>query len=303
MAQRYDDDRSYDSAKRSLSLDSATAAASLVGGYVPTPAAPDFAAPSLGLGDFASGTAAVGAAKATTALYIINPGDTVAISPHDLHQDGLGDCFLISSIGELAITHAASIQNMIKVNSNGTETVTLYEDANGSLPVPGYTGGFKAVTEVVSNIFNANSVNSAAGQDVVNGVKEIWPQVLEQAVAQLNGGISAIANGGYPFVAMEELTGKAATWIYQPASTMTGAQLFTQLTADIKAGDMLTFDTPSNPTGFNLVGGHCYMFDGMTGSGAAATVTLLNPWGTNEPGKIQLSQLAGNICQIDVGHS
>jgi len=244
---------------------------------------------------------ATGGAVAT-ALYLTEPGDTVAISPNDLHQDGLGDCFLISSIGELAMTHASSITNMIKVNANGTETVTLYEEASGALPTPGYTGAFKAVTEVVNNVFNANSVNSAAGQDVVNGVKETWPQVIEQAVAQLNGGISAIANGGYPFVAMEELTGKAATWIYNPASTMTGAQLFSTLSADVKAGDMLTFDTPSNPSGFNLVGGHCYMFDGMTGSGSSATVTLLNPWGTDEPGKIQLSQLAGNICQIDVGH-
>jgi len=300
MALPFDNDRFRDSTKRSLTLDGTGVAAGFV---APVTAAADFVAPGGGF-LMASGKAAAGsAAAAATALYIISPNDTVAISPNDLHQDGLGDCFLISSIGELAMTHAASVQNMIQVNSNGTETVTLYEDANGKLPVPGYTGAFKAVTEVVTNSFNPNSVNSAAGQDVVNGVKEIWPQVIEQAVAQLNGGISAIANGGYPFVAMEELTGKAATWIYQPATSMTGAQLFSQLSADVKANDMLTFDTTSSPTGFNLVGGHCYMFDGMTGSGASATVTLLNPWGTDQPGKIQLSQLAGNICQIDVGHS
>jgi len=300
MALPFDNDRVRFSTKRSLMLGGKAEVDWLV---APVAAAPDFVAAGGGV-LWESGKAAGGAAAmAATALYIINPGDTVAISPNDLHQDGLGDCFLISSIGELAMTHAASIQNMIKVNANGTETVTLYEDANGKLPAPGYSGAFKPVTEVVTNSFNPNSVNSAAGQDVVNGVKEIWPQVLEQAVAQLNGGISAIANGGYPFVAMEELTGKAATWIYQPATSMTGAQLFSQLTADVKADDMLTFDTTADPTGFNLVGGHCYMFDGITGSGASATVTLLNPWGTDQPGKIQLSQLSGNICQIDVGHS
>jgi len=300
MALPFDDDRFRDSTKRSLTLGGAADADTLV---APVAAAPDFAAPGAGLLWESGKAAAGGPAATTTALYIINPGDTVAISPDDLHQNGLGDCFLISAIGELAMTHAASIANMIKQNANGTETVTLYEDSSGKLPVPGYAGGFKAVTEVVNNVFNANSVNSSPGQDVVNGVKEIWPQVIEQAAAQLNGGIAAIGNGGYPVVAMEELTGKLASWIYQPAAAMPASQLFNQLQADVKAGDMLTFDTPDNPAGYNLYGDHCYMFDGMTGTGAAALVTLLNPWGVDEPSSaIPLSKLAGNICQIDIGH-
>lgn len=233
-----------------------------------------------------------------TSLYLTEPGTTSAISIADLHQDGLGDCFLISAIGELALTDPAAIQNMIKVNSNGTETVTLYEDSNGKLPVPGYAGAYKAVTETVNNNFSNQSVNSGATQDVVNGVKEIWPQVIEEAVAQLNGGYSAIANGGYPFVAMEELTGVQATWIYQPAASLT----LSQLQGCIKAGDMITFDTANNPTGYNLVGDHSYMFDALSTSGGG-TVTLLNPWGTDQPTAIPLSKLAGNIIQIDIGHA
>jgi hypothetical protein len=46
------------------------------------------------------------------------------------------------------------------------------------------------------------------------------------------------------------------------------------------------------------------MFDGLSGSGASASVTLLNPWGVDDPSSaIPLSKLAGNICQIDIGHS
>jgi hypothetical protein len=240
---------------------------------------------------------ATAASTAKTALYLTEPGNTSAISVSDLHQDGLGDCFLISSIGELALTDPSAIQNMIKVNSNGTETVTLHEDANGKLPVPGYTGAYKTVTETVTNNFSSLSVNSGANQDVVNGVKEIWPQVIEEAVAQLNGGYNAIANGGYPFVAMEELTGVQATWIYQPAGTLT----LSMLQGYVKAGDMLTFDTPSSPKGYNLVGGHSYMFDGLS-TANGGTVTLLNPWGTDQPAAIPLSALNGNIIQIDIGH-
>jgi len=296
MALSYIENRFHHSAKKGLLTEADLASTVVVG--------PDFSARGRApLGGFGTGLISVAAATPKTALYLTEAGNTSAIAVTDLHQDGLGDCYLISSIGELVLTHSASITNMIQQNANGTETVTLYEDSNGTLPTPGYSGTFKAVTEVVSNNFNANSVNSGSTQDVVNGVKEIWPQVIEQAVAQLNGGISAIADGGYPFVAMEELTGKAASWIYQPATTDTASQLYTTLSADVKAGDMITFDTASNPTGYNLVGGHCYMFDGISGSGASAAVTLLNPWGTDEPSSsIPLSKLAGNIVQIDVGH-
>jgi Calpain family cysteine protease len=238
------------------------------------------------------------AATPSMALYLTEPGTTTAISVADLHQDGLGDCFLISSIGELALTDPAAISAMIKANSNGTETVTLHVEANGKLPVPGYSGAFKSVTETVTNSFDPNAVNSAAGQDVINGVKEIWPQVIEKAVAELNGGYNAIAGGGYPFVAMDELTGVAATWLYLPQQALT----LSALQGYIKAGDMLTFDTVAHPTGYNLVGGHSYMFEALNGSGSTATVTLGNPWGVDQPGAIPLSKLAGNIIQVDIGH-
>ena len=55
------------------------------------------------------------------------------------------------------------------------------------------------------------SVNNGASQDVLNGRKEIWPQVLEKAVATLDGGYGAIANGGNPMIALQELTGRAAS--------------------------------------------------------------------------------------------
>jgi hypothetical protein len=238
------------------------------------------------------------ATPAPTALYIEQPGATTAISLADLHQDGLGDCFLISSIGELALTDPSAIQNMIKQNGDGTETVTLHTEANGKLPVPGYVGAFKTVTETVTNVFASNSVNSGSGQDVYNGIKETWPQVLEKAVAQLDGGYAAIANGGYPFVAMEELAGVQATWLYLPQQSLS----LTALQSYVKAGDMLTFDTISNPTGYNLVGGHSYMFEGLSTAGGTPTITLGNPWGTDQPAAIPLSKLASDFIQVDIGH-
>jgi len=214
----------------------------------------------------------------------------------DLYQGQIGDCFLISSIGELALNDPTAISNMIHVNANGTETVTLHEAANGQLATFGTTA-FKAVQVTVTNSFPNYSVDNGATQDVVGNQKEIWPQVLEKAVATLDGGYTAISNGGNPMIAMEALTGKTATYTQPSALTLTA------LLADVKAGDLIVMDTPnSNSLPNNLVGDHAYMFEGVTGSGSSAMVHLLNPWGVDQPTAIAFSQLSKGITEVDIGH-
>jgi len=282
--------------------DSSTTAA-LTGTCLTDLAVPDFATSASTTPSFTFDPGAVSSGVTAAALYLIEPGNTAAIAVTDLHQDALNDCFLISSIGELVLTDPKFIYNMIKPNAGGTtETVTLYEEANGKVPTPNYTGSFKAVTEVVTNKFAPDSVDSGPTQDVVNGVKEIWPQVLEQAVAQLDGGISVLNKGGYPVVAMEELTGVAATALINPAKALTPGALFTKLESAVKADDMIIFDTVEKPKGYELKDNHSYMFDGIVGTGASAKVKLLNPWGVDQPQLVPLSGLAGNINEIDFGH-
>src|SRR5579863_8073929 len=149
---------------------------------------------------------------AATALYLLEPGNTSLISIYDINQGQIGDCFLLASIGEIALWHPSAIMNMIHANADGTETVTLHLAASGQLPTYGTTQ-FRATTVTVTNVFPSYAVNNGATQDVVNGVKEIWVQVLEKAVATLEGGYNSIAYGGYPEIAMEELTGQQASWM------------------------------------------------------------------------------------------
>jgi hypothetical protein len=240
-----------------------------------------------------------------TALFLTESGDTTAISFDDIHQGQIGDCFMLSSLGELAMHAPSAISSMIHQNSNGTQTVTLYTDANGS-PVQFSTSHFAAKQVTVNDTFYASGVNNAAGQDVVNGVKEIWVQVVEKAFAALNSSDSAtlaavnagtslapIANGGYTFLAMETLTGNAASWV--PSASVSA----TTLQNAVAANDLIGFDTLSNPAGYGLVGNHTYMFDHMVGSGASASVVLDNPWGFNNPSPIPVSQLAGCFAQVD----
>ncbi len=232
----------------------------------------------------------------TQVLYLAETPNTNAITVGDINQGQIGDCFLLSPIGELALLKPTSIMNMIHVNANGTESVTLYEASNGRLP--GWnTTAFKPISETVSNVFPNDAVNNRATQDVSMGRKEIWPQVLEKAVATLNGGYGAIANGGSPVMAMEELTGHAASFMSPASLSLATLQRFSA------AGDLVVMDTLSSgalPNG--LFNSHAYMFEGVTGTGATALVHLGNPWGFDQPTAMLVSQLPRGFAEVDVGH-
>ena len=232
---------------------------------------------------------------ATTALYLQEPGDLSVISVNDINQGQLGDCFLLAAIGEIALWHPNAIMNMIYANPDGTETVTLNLAANGQLPTYGTTS-FKPTTVTVNNTFPSNAVNNGATQDVVAGVKEIWVQVLEKAVATLGGGYNSIANGGSPMIAMEELAGQQTSWISPGPLTLQALQ------ADAAAGDLIVMDTPA--TGvlpYNLVNNHAYMFESVNLVNGTPMIQLGNPWGFNQPQAIPLSQLSSGIVEVDIG--
>ncbi len=231
------------------------------------------------------------------ALYLVEPGDTSAVSIDDINQGSIGDCFVLSSIGELALRDPVAVQSMIQSNANGTETVNLYAPQQVGPFIHG-TGALQKVPVTVTNSFPSNAVNSGPSLDVVNGVKEIWPQVLEKAVAALDESYAAIADGGSPIVAMEQLTGQTATAVSPAALTASVLQ------SGIAAGDLFVMDTANlSNLPYDLVGNHAYMFEGMNTVGGATMVQLGNPWGSSyNPPPIPLANLASSgIVEVDVG--
>lgn len=237
----------------------------------------------------------VGAAALTPALYLTEAGDTAAITMNDIHQGQMGDCFLVSSLGELAMTHPDAIKNMIHQNADGTETVTLYASKTGTIPTAGATA-FKQIAVTVDNVFPTYSVNSGAGQDQVGSQKEIWAQVIEKAIATVRGGYNAIAYGGNPTSVMEQLTGHTAN-AYAPSSLTADA-----LKTFAAAGDLITFDTFNRSNlGYNLVGSHAYEFKGVVDTANGPAVSLKNPWGFADPTLIPVSQMSKVFAEVDVG--
>ncbi len=273
---------------------------------VAAPAIPDYApAPDPTGGLYGTTTTTltgtIGSTTEQMALYLTEAGNTSAVAVSDINQGQIGDCYLLSSIGEIVLTDPSFITNMITQNSNGTETVKLYAFETVKVGHSSITE-LVATTKTVTNNFASYSVDNGASQDVVGGVKEIWPQVLENAFAQLGGGYSSIMNGGSPVYAMEELTGNAATWYSPTQFGSTAAQVTANFNTLIKANDMIVLDTSmSGNSTYNLVGDHAYMFDGLVTQGGATYVKALNPWGFDQPSLIPVTALSKAFVEVDVG--
>jgi Calpain family cysteine protease len=245
------------------------------------------------------------------ALYLKEAGDTADVSESDIHQGQVGDCFVLSSVGEIAKLRPDVIKKMIKDNGNGTYTVTLHQQDDGIGNAWGlFEHDYKEVQVTVTADTPAASVNHGAGQSEEGGKKEIWPLLLEKAYAQVNGGYSEIDKGGDPADALQTLTGHDAET--KDASDVS----LDDLKDAAKNGKPMTFNTPDDSDGilemlhlkdkkklpFGMHGNHAYMFEGLeTGKDGKTYVRLKNPWGYDDPQLIPYDEMTKAVGSISTG--
>ena len=149
--------------------------------------------------------------------------------------------------------------------------------------------------------FSPQSVNSGPNDDVRDGKKEIWPQLLEKAYMQVSGGQAAVTKGGRPENAMEVLTGHDAGYVWAKDAKLD----------DIKraftSGKPIVMDTLDDnkgktPLPFGLHGGHAYMVEGIdTGPDGKTYIQLKNPWGHDDPTPIPFDQMAKALQTVSTG--
>jgi hypothetical protein len=226
---------------------------------------------------------------------LYGPGKQPQMS--DVNQGQFGDCYLLSSLAEIAHQDPSVIKSMITSHKNGTYGVRFYE--NGE-PV------YVTVNKELPNIGNSGS--------------NIWASVVEVAYVELqqqglttdnsiNDGNSftTTGNGGWPASALEAITG--ATQINEfgaksgqtgwsdvtlshalaPAgasSSQTTSIVLSTLAADLLVGDdavLASYANATDPSGMTtLVDDHAmsiYGYDASTGM-----LEIRNPWGS-EPGQ------------------
>ena len=239
-------------------------------------------------------------------------GASGAPTYQDVNQGYLGDCYFLSSLGEVALKDPSAIENMISTNGNGTYSVRFfvngqpdYVTVNSQLPV---MGGYEWA--------NGSQLEFA------NGRTDDWVAIVEKAYAQLNAqtnaphgmelnsasdsyaGITAGNGSALTLVTDQPETG---TSLYANESTSALGSILTNLASSFSAGEEVLMSTPWNSSG-NLVADHMYMVTGV--NAATGALTIHNPWNTAYSGSLSMSftetiqQLAANNCTLWVtsGH-
>jgi hypothetical protein len=144
--------------------------------------------------------------------FVAGGGDSNPISPNDISQGALGDCYLMSSLATMAQQNPDAIKNMIQgPDKDGTYTVTLYDKKPIWQP---WGDDFSKVEVKVTPDLPLKDGNPVFAQalDEQGGQREIWPALIEKAYAEHFGGNNYHSiEGGWGNEAMEHLTGKASS--------------------------------------------------------------------------------------------
>ena len=215
-------------------------------------------------------------------------------SMNDVNQGYLGDCYLLSSLAEVAKQDPALIGSMITNNGNNIYGVRFF--VNGSAE-------YVTVDNDLPN-----------GGAIFNSATNIWASLVEKAYAQVQASgvitgnsvnygnsFSTIGNGGAPEYALEEITGASAitdfyangsSWVkyvYNDAfsvqaatSGLTTASVLATLATDLGYGYDAVLSSRTDATDSSgrttLVTGHAmsiYGYDSATG-----LLEIRNPWGS-----------------------
>lgn len=252
--------------------------------------------PSSVPGDGDNHTYPYGSAPAAGNLF----GSTILYT--DVNQGLAGDCYLLSSLANLALHSPELVQDLIVANGDGTYTVRFYYDQQGTaiadyVTVDGYFP-----------VYEEEFVFADSDYDYTNPNNILWVPLVEKAYAQWsaeghNGQIPKSAwtnsyfsisnSGGYADKTLGQLTGSFTYTALNPT-----ASTLAQAIAAFNAGSYVVFGTngSSGISDPKIVDGHDYAMVGYDAT--TQIVTLYNPWGlaggysgdTFYPGKLELTQ-------------
>lgn len=234
-------------------------------------------------------------------LVAAGPGDRGAFAHDDARQGAIGDCYLVAAMQALAFHDPAALEDVVRANPNGTYTVTFGDGeqvvVSADLPV-----------EPDGSLMFARNGPSPDG-----GSQELWPMLVEKAVAQRAGSWEELV-GGSQSDAIELLTGRASSWIDD------GDVDLAELGALVDGGAILGLSTidkpddvdidswradPDTPEPFSrdrwlrLEQNHAFVVTAIDPAGG--TMTVVNPWDpTKGPVVLTEAELTASVNGIRV---
>jgi len=210
------------------------------------------------------------------------------ISPDDIDQGSLGDCYFMAALSTVAQQHPEVIRNAIKDNGNGTYTVTFNRDGR---PVQVTVDAEFPVGEDL----DGNPTNTPAYAKTGSRADELWPMIMEKAYAQLQGNSYQKIDGGWPEKAVELITGRPGARLNLDASTPEQQTATLQdLQTRLDQGDYVTaatrwFKLPWEKWPANVDAGHAYAVERV--DVARGLIYLRNPWdSTSNPQPMTLQE-------------
>lgn len=220
----------------------------------------------------------------------------------DVNQGGLGDCYFLASLAEVALKDPNAITSMFIVNGDATYTVRFYQGAKAQ---------YVTVDSQLPTDANGYLVFDGMGRQANSASNELWVELAEKAYVQMNemgwirpsswgGGQNKYTgiSGGCMYMALAQITGRATVAFTSTASS--GG--FNTVVAAFDAGESICFGSKDYPLSSSVVGNHAYAVVGY--SATAQTITLFNPWGINNgsaPGLVTLTwaQIQGSFDYFD----
>lgn len=240
--------------------------------------------------------------------FVKGAGDDQAVSPNDVAQGALGDCYLIAGMAAVARANPEAIQKLIKDRGDGTFEVTLYlRRTRYSRPEP--------VTKIVDAQLPERSPGSQlyakAGDKGAEGT-ELWTALIEKTVAQHKGSYETIqggqiGQGGFQFAGTSEmLTGKYEN--YQATANMDEDDCLLTIAAALEARKPVTAETydmtndeamTKEASPFNVHGNHAYAPEKVDID--KRTIALQNPWGSDHVAPLDVKLFKKFYRAIRVG--
>jgi hypothetical protein len=239
--------------------------------------------------------------------YTMASGSLFPTTPsnNDEYQGELGDCYFISSLGTIADSNPAAIENMFINNGDGTYTVRFYTGAyaayyaaNGTVS-DGFLNNTCTADYVTVNCelptSNGYLIYADYGASASNPSNSLWIPLAEKAYAQWNATGNEGRNGQNAYSAIEggwmatvdaQVLGHNATDYGVTSSTEQA--MITALSAD----EAVTIGTNGSNVANGLYADHAYAVLGYNST--TGLFTLYNPWGFDQPGGLTWSQVEAN---------
>lgn len=243
------------------------------------------------------------------AAFVQGQGDEHEVNANDAKQGSLGDCYLIAGMIAVARANPQAIKDIIKDNGDGTFDVTLYIRTSAYGPARAQVVTVDARLPVKTQ----DSPLYAKVGDQADGKDELWPALIEKAVAQKKGSYELISGGninknGFNFAgATELLTGKRENYFAFDRLDEDDVLLMASFALEDKLpvicstrSDMEGDEAATREANaVNVYWNHAYPVESVDLD--KRTVSFQNPWGSHHVKDLPIADVKRFYSSIRVG--